>query len=326
MIQKRIYTTTGTSCLFERGKLKRVGSGDIIILFDKTPTPRRNTDVVCPHFYELKWATGCPYNCDWCYLKGTLRFRAWKWKDRRVTPKYKPRVKIEKAVKTFIECAKHPATLNTGELADSLMGENQKPPFSEFLMPLFEGTPHRVLWLSKGTNVRNFLENDWQKNTILSWSVNATEVAKRFEKGAPPPLKRLEAARQVYESGYEVRFRLDPMVPIPRWQDAYEEIIDAMFDGIKPTVVTLGSLRGLPATIAVAVRKEWAEYLTEKSNWGRKPATEIRFAMYSFAIQRMKKHGHKVGNIGVCKDTRQIHGMLEKKFGMVYRAMRCNCI
>jgi hypothetical protein len=23
---------------------------------------------------ELKWAYGCPFDCAWCYLKGTFRF------------------------------------------------------------------------------------------------------------------------------------------------------------------------------------------------------------------------------------------------------------
>lgn len=314
-------------CVFEHGILKRIGSGDIIVLFEKTPTPRRNIDVICPHFYELKWATGCPYNCDYCYLKGTLRFRAWKWDDRRVPPKFKPRIKIEKAVRSFINCMKKPAILNTGELSDSLMGENQKPPFSVFLMPLFEGTRHRVLWLSKGTNVKNFLEHDWQKNVILSWSINAVDVAK-IERKAANPFDRIKAARKVFEAGYKVRLRLDPMVPVVGWEGKYQQIITAMFDGLTPEVVTLGTLRGLPATLAVAVKKEWVKYLTEKSNWGRKPATEIRFAMYSFAIQEMKKLGFSTKNIGICKDTRQMHTMLKKKFGvgMDYHTMRCNCI
>ena len=54
--------------------VKRVGDGSIITRFERTPLPARPTDVVCPHFLELKWATGCPFDCAWCYLKGTLRF------------------------------------------------------------------------------------------------------------------------------------------------------------------------------------------------------------------------------------------------------------
>jgi len=51
----------------------QVGDGSIIHRFDKTPVPREPEDIVCPHFLELKWALGCPFNCAWCYLQGTLR-------------------------------------------------------------------------------------------------------------------------------------------------------------------------------------------------------------------------------------------------------------
>jgi len=293
----------------------------------QTSTGTISTPVIthnCPHFYELKWAGGCIYNCAYCYLMGTFRFRAWKRKDRMVTPKFKERKDIERAVMAFINCQEEPSTLNTGELSDSLMQEAAKEPFSEFIMPLFEGTKHKVLFLSKGTNVKHFLKNDWQKNAILSWSINSVEVSKKFEKLAPNPLDRIKAARKVFERGYEVRFRLDPMVPVLGWEGQYKRIITAMFEGVKPTVVTLGTLRGLPATLAVAVRKDWVKYLTEKSSWGRKPGLKIRLEMYRFAIQEMRKHRHRT--IGVCKDTLQIHKLLEKEFGMNHKTMKCNCI
>jgi len=58
----------------------KVADGSIITLFDKTPFPEKDEDVVCPHFIELKWANGCNFDCAWCYLNGTLRFRPMKKK------------------------------------------------------------------------------------------------------------------------------------------------------------------------------------------------------------------------------------------------------
>jgi len=276
-----------------------------------------------------------------CYLKGTFRFSAFPRKDRRVPPKFKPRPKIEKAVKSFINCMKHPAVLNTGELGESLMGENQKPPFSEFIVTLLKDTPHKVLFLAKGTYVKNFIKNNWQKNMILSWSINSPKVARRYEKGAPNPLSRIEAARLCYEAGYRVRFRLDPMVPVDpptlntpllktteEWREEYSGIVGAMFDRIRPERITLGTLRGLPATLAVAVNKEWTKYLDEKSNWGRKPSLLTRFNMFKFAIKQIRKQsGGRRVKIGICKETQQLHKMLEKEIGyMNYRRMECNCL
>ena len=44
-------------------RFSKVGDGSIITLFDKTPYPENDNDVVCPHFVELKWANGCDFNC-----------------------------------------------------------------------------------------------------------------------------------------------------------------------------------------------------------------------------------------------------------------------
>lgn len=41
-----------------------------IRLFDKT-----SEGIVCPHFWILNWACGCPYECSYCYLALTHRFQ-----------------------------------------------------------------------------------------------------------------------------------------------------------------------------------------------------------------------------------------------------------
>ena len=63
----RILDGTTKECL------QRISDGSIIKRFEHTPYPEKDDDVVCPHFMELKWGYGCPYNCAWCFLKGTLR-------------------------------------------------------------------------------------------------------------------------------------------------------------------------------------------------------------------------------------------------------------
>lgn len=87
--------------------------------FNKTPS-----DIVCPHFWELVWATGCPYKCAWCYLQGTF------YGD--VTPKFFGRSELKEQLVSFLSEIEHLSdrsfVLNTGELADSLMGEFGEDP------------------------------------------------------------------------------------------------------------------------------------------------------------------------------------------------------
>jgi len=210
--------------------LKKVNDGSIVTRFDKTPVPQNASDVVCPHFVELKWAYGCPFDCSWCYLKGTFRF---------------------------------------------------KP---DGLKPVFK-------------------DRDKVKNK------------------APSPLKRIEAAKRLYEKGYPIRLRKDPIVPINDWQEQYQQLIDDIFDKFIPERLTFGSLRGLQSTINGTEDKSWTGYLREYSNWGKKVDLETRYDLYSFLINYLKKQ-HQYNHIALCKESIEVWD----KLGMDWKNIRCNCL
>jgi spore photoproduct lyase len=297
--------------------VERVNDGSIITRFDKTPFPEHSTDVVCPHFLELKWAYGCPYDCSWCYLKGTFRFR-----PNGKEPVIKDYEKIELHTRRFLEEVKTPEVLNTGEIADSLMSENAGSPFSKFIIPMFETQGlHRVLFLTKSINIKNLLEIDPHNQAIISFSLNAIPVSKMWEKKAPPVLKRIEAAKKVYETGYEVRLRIDPMVPVDGWVEYYLQLVDLIFENLIPERITLGSLRGLQSTINGCSDKSWVKYLRESSNWGKKIDFQTRFKMYSTMIEHLKLK-YNYNNVALCKETIAMWSTLK----MNYKQIKCNCI
>ena len=296
--------------------VSRVGDGSIITRFDKTPQPDSETDVVCPHFLELKWAYGCPFDCAWCYLKGTFRFR-----PDGAAPVVKPYAKTETHVRAFLKQADSPEILNSGEIADSLMAEATEQPFSTFIIPLFQTQHlHKVLFLTKSSSVENLLEIDPHTQAIISFSLNAVPVAERWEV-APHVRKRIEAAGKVADAGYEVRVRIDPMVPIEAWAEHYSELLAMIFDHFAPERITLGSLRGLQSTINGCADKTWVRYLKESSNWGKKIDFKTRLAMYSAVIDELATN-HDFHRVALCKETVQAWESL----GMDYKQIRCNCI
>jgi len=300
----------------KRKMVSRIGDGSIIKRFDKTPVPNKKTDVVCPHFIELKWAYGCPYDCAWCYLKGTFRFR-----PEGISPVVKPYEKIELHTRKFLEEVRTLEILNTGEIADSLMHEHIDTPFSKFIIPIFEEQNiHKVLFLTKSSNVKNLLEIEPHNQAIISFSLNAIPVAERWEK-APHVLKRIEAAKKVFDAGYEVRIRIDPMVPIENWQKYYLDLLEIIFENLTPERITLGSLRGLQSTINGCTDKTWVRYLKESSSWGKKIDLKTRYIMYSTLIQELKTT-YKFNKVALCKETIQIWDALK----MDYKKIRCNCI
>lgn len=298
-------------------RLVKVNDGSIITRFDKTPLPQNITDVVCPHFVELKWSYGCPFDCSWCYLKGTFRF-----KPDGLKPVFKDLDKIKNHVQSFILNAKTPELLNTGEISDSLMGEHLNPPFSRFIIQLFEQQKvHKVLFVTKSSNVKNILDLPSANQAIFSFSLNASDVAEKWEKKAPSPLKRLEAAKKLFDRGYPVRIRIDPIVPVKNWNEQYRQLIDDIFERFIPERITFGSLRGLQSTINGTSDKSWTGFLKETSNWGKKIDLKTRCELYSFMIGYLKEK-YQYSAVALCKETIEVW----ERLGMDWKNIRCNCI
>jgi len=299
--------------------LEQIGDGRIIKRFYLTPTPRKEIDIVCPHFLELKWAYGCPFDCAWCYLQGTMRFY-----PAGKKPTYRSYDTIEAHVKRFFR-VKYPnvkEVLNTGEVADSLMSEHTRNPFSKFIIPLFETqNKHEVLFLTKSVYVNNLLDINPHRQTIMSFSLNAEPVSKKWEK-APLVQERIRAAKKVFDAGYETRIRIDPIVPYPEneWQRHYKSLIDQVFSEFRPERITLGSLRGLQTTINAAKDKSWIEYLSESSKWGKRVSFKLRKESFATLIDYLEEQ-YGFEKVAICKEPVQMWESL----GLNWRICKCNC-
>lgn len=282
----------------------------IVSLFHKTPT-----DIACGRFWEVRWAYGCPLDCNYCYLRGTMR------------GKMKPSpLKTEHVIKALDEAfasIDKPSIFNTGELSDSLM----YPSLMEKIVDKFEEqSKHKVALLSK-MGVRNidFLTKKLRKQTICAWSVNATEVAKRWEKAAAPPEERIQAAKLVSQAGYDTRIRIDPIFPIFEWKKHYENIVEKIFSEFEPKRIILGTPRGLWKTIKYAkdanIDMTWANYFSEDSSWGKKLPFHQRKEIYQFFYDKLQSKGFSKDNITMCKETTSMWSDLK----IPYVSMTCNC-
>jgi len=299
--------------------ISRIGDGRIIKRFDKTGVARSEEDIVCPHFLELKWAYGCPLQCAYCYLQGTLRFQ-----PTKKSPRKRRLEDIQIAVRRFIEEAPGPEILNTGELADSLMFEKSEFSLTKNIIPLFRGTKHKVLLVTKLDLIDNLLklDDDLKRNIIVSFSINSEPVASRWEVGVPIPRRRVDAAARLHEAGFEVRIRLDPIVPYPEdsWLEHYCFLIDRMFERFRPERITLGSLRGLISTINNSKDKSWTVYLTENSKWGKRIPFDKRFDLFADIIEYLREQ-YKYENVALCKEP----VIMWEALGMDWKSCRCNC-
>ncbi|MFO8056115.1 MAG: hypothetical protein R6V10_02315 [bacterium] len=286
--------------------LSRKRHSNFIHYFDKTPP-----GIVCPHFYILAHANGCPFACHYCYLKLTLRH----YPEPTV---FTNTARMFQEIREWLMSLTEPAVLNTGELSDSL-GWDMHTRLSKNLVPLFENqNKHKLLFLTKSAQVDNLLKMEPTKQVVVSFSVNASKVSEMYEKASPPPEKRLDAARRVKEHGYEVRLRLDPMIPVEGWEKHYADIIEKM-NRVDPAIVTLGSLRYFRnLTNHTPKDTDVFEYGHDHGDPDGRLRIErdTRLEMYRFCLDRLPSV-----RVGLCKETADVH----RELGLPGVNQSCNC-
>jgi spore photoproduct lyase len=282
----------------------------IIVPFDKTPP-----DIACGMFWEVRWAYGCPFNCSYCYLRGTMR--------GKMKPQYVRTELVLQALDEAFAKITTPAIFNSGELSDSLMN----PPLMKPIVDKFEEQKiHKIYLLSKcGTPNIDFLTEVSRSQVICGWSINASEVAGLWEKGASPPEDRIEAATLVSKAGYDTRIRIDPIFPVKDWRIYYGNLLDQILSKFTPNRIILGTPRGLWKTIKYAelanVDIGWTKFFAEDSSWGKKLDFKLRQELYNFFFDTLESNGYPQSRITLCKETLDMW----KALGKTTSSCLCNC-
>jgi spore photoproduct lyase len=289
----------------------------IIHEFNKTPT-----DIACGPFWELRWAFGCPFDCAYCFLRGTMR--------GKMQPKYININHVLAALETVFSDdhfnGGKSAIFNTGELSDSWMNPKN---MIKIVDKFEEQKKHKVLTLTKfGVNndmVKVLTEHPRQQ-TITAFSINATEVAKLYENHAPSPASRIQAASQLARHGYDVRVRIDPIIPVVDWKKHYEDLVFSIFSEFEPSRIILGTPRGLRKTIIFAKKAgmdvSWVDYLERKeTGWGWKLPFQTRLETYRFFYDKLQVLGFPDEKVSMCKENLEMWDAM----GLKVTPLTCNC-
>lgn len=211
-----------------------------------------DAETYCPaHWADLAIGCGaCGLRCRACFLNLTHRIKC----DPSRHVVYENVEDYEMAVQRWLM---KPNRRNLGggiDSSDSLLYEGVTGHIRR-LGPLFaspETNPNgcKLILLTKSINV-HYLEEVPRENIMVTFSLNPEQIADlwegKFRDGArvtPAIAERLNTSQRAQEMGFEVRWRIDPVIPCEGWRDTYTTFFSAAArDGHKPTRITLGTYR-----------------------------------------------------------------------------------
>ena len=191
--------------------------------------------------WRIDLARGCPAHCQYCYLAGSLSgppvTRVYANLDDVLASvgSHAGRGSVTSGTAerghegtTFeLSCYTDPLALEhlTGSLATAVerVGTGRY------------GDDVSLRFTTKYDAVDGLVDLPHGRRTRMRVSVNAEEVATRFEGGTASMAARLSALRTVALAGYPVGLTIAPVMPVPDWRASYGRLLDdvrAAVDGV----------------------------------------------------------------------------------------------
>ena len=310
----------------------RRGRGTII----KPWRPETSDDSYCPaHWADIAIGRGaCGFRCRACFL--VLTHRAFCDPSRHVL--YDNIEDYERAVRREL---RRPGTnLGLGiDCSDSLLYEGVTR-HARRLIPLFASTetnPHnrKLILLTKSVNV-GYLEALPTTNVLATFSLNPEAIADLWEgkwndgvRITPPIAERLAASARLQNLGFEVRWRVDPILPVEGWKELYEEFFEHAAEADHcPTRITLGTYREMQRSLLTIAEKwglpsmEWRPEGMRKDGMHYHLDPDRRVEIYralAEAIRCAWKGRGQVPMVALCKESSKVRAAS----GLDH--LHCNC-
>ena len=202
------------------------------------PSKRRLQPIPPSADWRVDLAEGCPGHCQYCYLAGSLS-------GPPITRVYAnlPEIlaemddyvgqgtitsasaeRVDEGTTFEASCYTDPLALEhlTGSLSTTIshIGEHRWP------------GPVGLRFTTKYDNVAPLLDLPHHGRTRVRVSVNAAEIAGRFEGGTARLPRRLAALRQLAGAGYRVGLTIAPIMPIPDWKTGYGALLTDVADAL----------------------------------------------------------------------------------------------
>lgn len=213
------------------------------------PPSKRTLQPIPPSAdWRIDLAEGCPAHCQYCYLAGSLsgppitRVYA---NLPEILAAMDEHVGIGSVTSTSAARAGEGTTFEASCYTDPLALEHLTGSLSASIAHVgiheWPG-PVGLRFTTKFDDVRPLLDAPHAGRTRVRLSVNAADIASRFEGGTARLPRRIAALRSLALGGYRVGLTIAPIMPIPGWREQYAALL-------RDVAVALGDVRDLDLTV-----------------------------------------------------------------------------
>ncbi|MHC4113973.1 MAG: SPL family radical SAM protein [Planctomycetota bacterium] len=280
-------------------------------------------DNTCPNYWHFSPYGFCPYNCQYCYLAGTPGV------------KFSPTVKIFVNIDEILDQIAHTASKLTkptafylGKLQDGLALDSLTG-YSRIMVPFFAEQKYtKLTLLTKCSDIENLLDLEHNGHTILSWSLNPSEISERFESNVPTPDERIAAMRKCSDAGYPLRAVIMPTIPIENWQNIYMRFLENLLKSVPLERITVGQICSYSGALQLTKRKLGKDNpISNMLEKGKSKDGRTRFPMnarievYRTLIDTIRKLQPKL-QVGLCMEEADTFKALDMKNSIGC----CNCV
>lgn len=194
--------------------------------------PAYSDEYVCCGLQVMNVIENCAYACSYCVLHNFYGDR-----EVRITKNLDQKLH---QLSTELDPNKL-YRIGTGEYSDSLIWGNQNY-ILDHLVNFAQKNGNVCLELkTKSVNISWLQKHSDHipKNLIVTWSINPDIIIQHEEHKTPSLNKRLEAARQVADTGILIGFNFHPMVRYEGYQKDYTNLANKITSMFKPHEVIL---------------------------------------------------------------------------------------
>jgi spore photoproduct lyase len=278
----------------------------------------------CPNYWHYSVFGFCPFACTYCYLAGTPGV----W--------YSPSVKIYVNLSDIIwaidkqaRATACPVSFYHGKLQDGLALEPIAG-YMQKLIPFFAEHPFaRQIILTKSDAVNSLLSLEHGGHTIMSWSLNPPEIAKRYEPNTPSIEARIHAMKLCADKGYPIRAVIMPVIPASDWKRLYSDFLDRLLSEIPLTRLTIGGICSYSHANKLMTQRIGHEnvismHMSDRSSNGdgrRRYSPRFRINMFRFLVGKARSIRPDL-TIGLCLEETDIWQAVDPSL----KQGLCNCV